>query len=53
LSAIRGPGREWVPRNSSEPGRMVDNFPGLRVACEGRFGLAQKSLVGKAQGHGS
>jgi hypothetical protein len=47
-----GPGREWVPRNSSEPGaRIVDNFPGLRAAGEGCFGLVWPGLVGKAPGH--
>ena len=50
LSTIRGPGQEWVPRNSSEPGRIVGNFPALGMACGWRFALASGEFVGKAQG---
>ena len=49
LSTIRGPGQEWVPRNSSEPGRIVGNFPALGMAYGRRFGLASGELVGKAR----
>ena len=45
------PGENGCPANSSEPGRIVGNFPALGMACGRRFGLASDELVSKAQGH--